>query len=95
LPPGLAPGISDEATAIQATVSSPATIPAQLPVGLGAQSAPYDKVFVDAFTAIAIGHAPIPATLAAQATTLQGILQAANAACWKPDPLGSGVCKVG
>lgn len=95
LPQGLAPGISDEATAIQATASSPATIPAQLPVGLGAQSAPYDKVFVDAFTAIAIGNAPIPATLAAQATTLRGILQAANAACWKPDPLGSGVCKVG
>lgn len=95
LPPGLAPGVSDEATAVQATVSSPATIPAQLPVGLGAQSAPYDKVFVDAFTAIAVNNAPIPATLASQATTLQGILQTANAACWKPDRLGSGVCKVG
>jgi multiple sugar transport system substrate-binding protein len=95
LPPGLAPGISDEATAIQATVSSPATISSQLPIGLGSHSSTYDKVFVDTFTAIAISNAPIPATLSSQATTLQGILQAANAACWKPDPPASGVCKVG
>jgi len=95
LPPGLAPGIGAEATAIQAMVSSPATISSQLPIGLGSQSSTYDKVFVDTFTAIAIGNAAIGATLTAQAKTLQGILQDANAACWKPDPLGSGVCKVG
>jgi multiple sugar transport system substrate-binding protein len=95
LPSGLAPGVSAEATAIQATVSSPATIPAQLPIGLGSQSAPYDKAFVDAFTAIAINGQPIETTLTAAARTLRATLQAAGAHCWKPDPPSAGVCPVG
>jgi multiple sugar transport system substrate-binding protein len=95
LPSSLAPGVSAEAKAIDATTSAPAALASQLPIGLGAQSATYDKVFVDAFTAIALNGAPIPATLAAEATTLQSVLQQAGAACWKPDPPSTGVCQVG
>ena len=95
LPPGLAPGVSDLAAAIQAMVSSPQTISSQLPVGLGAQSAAFDKVFVDTFTQIVLGGAAPGPTLSSQATTLQGILQQAGAHCWKPDPDSAGVCKVG
>jgi multiple sugar transport system substrate-binding protein len=95
LPKNLAPGVSAEAKAIDATTGAPGALASQLPVGLGAQSATYDKAFVDAFTAIALNGAPIPATLAAEATTLQSVLQQAGAACWKPDPASTGVCQVG
>jgi multiple sugar transport system substrate-binding protein len=95
LPPGLAPGVSDLAAAIQATVSSPQTISSQLPVGLGAQSAVFDKVFVDTFTQIVLGGADPGPVLSSQATTLQDILQQAGAHCWRPDPASAGVCKVG
>jgi multiple sugar transport system substrate-binding protein len=95
LPSNLAPGVSAEAKAIDATTGASDALAAQLPIGLGAQSAAYDKVFVDTFTAIALGGASIPATLASEATTLQSVLQQAGAACWKPDPASTGVCQVG
>jgi multiple sugar transport system substrate-binding protein len=94
LPSGLPPGVSSEADAISATVASPATISGQLPVGLGSPTASFDKVFVDTFTEIAINGQPIPATLAKQAATLQSVLNAAGAPCWKPDPPSPGTCKV-
>ena len=95
LPSGLAPGVSDEAKAIVAMTGASGAMASQLPIGLGAQSAAYDKVFVDTFTAIALNNAPIPATLQSQAGTLQSVLQSAGAACWKPDPPSTGVCQVG
>ena len=94
LPSSLPPGVSAEAKAIDATTGTPDALASQLPIGLGAQSASYDKVFVDTFTAIALGGASIPSTLASEATTLQSVLQQAGAACWKPDPVSSGVCQV-
>lgn len=95
LPPGLAPGVSAEAAAIQATVTAADGLASQLPVGLGSQSSIFDKVFVDTFTAIALSGRPIASTLASQATTLQGVLDTAGAHCWKPDPPSTGVCQVG
>jgi multiple sugar transport system substrate-binding protein len=95
LPSGLAPGVAAEAKAINATNAAPGAVASQLPIGLGAQSAAYDKVFVDTFTAIALNGASIPSTLASAATTLQSVLQQAGAACWKPDPVSTGVCHVG
>jgi multiple sugar transport system substrate-binding protein len=95
LPSSLGPGVSAEAKAIDATTGAPKAIASQLPIGLGAQSAAYDKVFVDTFSAIALNGAPIPSTLASEAATLQSVLRQAGAACWKPDPAGTGVCQVG
>jgi multiple sugar transport system substrate-binding protein len=95
LPSNLAPGVSAEAKAIDATTAAPDALASQLPIGLGAQSATYDKVFTDTFSAIALNGASIPSTLAAEATTLQSVLQQAGAACWKPDPVSTGVCQVG
>jgi multiple sugar transport system substrate-binding protein len=95
LPSGLPPGVNAEARAILATTNASGAIPSQLPIGLGAQSSAYDKVFVDTFTAIALNNAPIAATLESQANTLQSLLQSAGASCWKPDPVSTGVCKVG
>ena len=95
LPSGLAPGVSAEAKAIVGMTGASGAVASQLPIGLGAQSAAYDKVFVDTFTAIALNNAPIAATLAAAAVTLQSALTQAGAACWKPDPASTGVCQVG
>jgi multiple sugar transport system substrate-binding protein len=95
LPSGLAAGVTAEAKAIVATNGASDALASQLPVGLGAQSAAYDKVFVDTFTAIALNNAPITSTLAAEAATLQSVLTQAGAACWKPDPASTGVCQVG
>jgi multiple sugar transport system substrate-binding protein len=87
--------VSDEAKAIIATTGATDAIASQLPIGLGAQSAAYDKVFVDTFNAIALNGASIPSTLESQGATLQSVLQTAKAACWKPDPASTGVCQVG
>jgi multiple sugar transport system substrate-binding protein len=95
MPSGMPPGVSDEAKAIVATTGASGAIPSQLPIGLGAQSSTYDKVFVDTFTAIALNNAPIASTLNSQASTLQSLLQSAGASCWKPDPVSTGVCQVG
>lgn len=95
LPSNLAPGVSAEAKAIDATNGAPNALASQLPIGLGSQSATYDKVFTDTFSAIVLSGASIPATLASQAAALQSVLQQAGAACWKPDPVSTGVCQVG
>lgn len=95
LPPGMPPGVTAEAKAILATTGAPGAIASRLPIGLGAQSTTYDKVFVDTFTAIALNNASIPRTLNSQAAALQSILRQAGAACWTPDPPSAGVCKVG
>lgn len=95
LPSNLAPGVSNEAKAIQKMTSAPGALASELPIGLGSQSDPYDKVFVDTFTAIAINGASISSTLDSEAAMLQSVLQAAGASCWKPDPVSTGVCKVG
>jgi multiple sugar transport system substrate-binding protein len=95
LPKGLAAGVSQEAKAIVATTEAKNALASELPIGLGAKSASFDKVFVDTFTAIALNGAPIAKTLDSEASTLQGILTSAGAACWKPDPPSTRVCAVG
>jgi multiple sugar transport system substrate-binding protein len=95
LPKNLASGVNQETKAILATTGASGALASELPIGLGAQSAAFDKVFIDTFTAIALGGAPIAKTLESEARTLQGVLASAGAACWKPDPPSSGVCVVG
>jgi multiple sugar transport system substrate-binding protein len=95
LPSNLPPGVSAEAKAILAMTGASDALSSELPIGLGSQSATFDKVFTDTFTAIAIQNQAIGPTLDQQAATLQSILQSAGAACWKPDPPSKGVCRVG
>jgi multiple sugar transport system substrate-binding protein len=95
LPEDLDPGIQKEADAIQATVSDPNVLTSLLPVGLGEQNPAYNKVFRDSFQAIAIDDNDIQSVLDEQAEILQGVLDAAGASCWTPDPESDGVCQVG
>jgi multiple sugar transport system substrate-binding protein len=95
LPADLGEGVQKEVAAVQATTSDPAALESLLPVGLGEQSGAYNDVFKATFRAIVLDGQDIQQTLDAQAATLQGILQTANAACWAPDPPSEGVCPVG
>jgi len=95
LPSALPSGERELAHGIETMVKSPHTIVSALPVGLGAQSDAYDKVFTDTFTAIAINNSPVASTLQQQAVKLQSVLRSAHAACWAPDPASHGVCRVG
>jgi multiple sugar transport system substrate-binding protein len=64
-------------------------------VGMGANDAKFTKVFQDCFTAIVLRGKDIRQTLDAQAQTMQGLISAANAPCWVPDPKSTSACQVG
>jgi multiple sugar transport system substrate-binding protein len=95
LPEDLEPGVQAEADAVRATTTSEDALPSLLPVGLGEQGEAYNKVFRDTFQAIVLDGDDIRETLDAQAANLQSVLDAAQAACWSPDPASDGVCQVG
>lgn len=95
LPEDLEAGIQAEANAVQATTDDPDSLTSLLPVGLGEQNGAYNKVFRDTFMAIAVNGNDISAVLEEQGQNLQSVLDAADAACWSPDPASDGVCQVG
>jgi multiple sugar transport system substrate-binding protein len=95
LPGDLDPGIQAEQQAVAAQVGSPDALPALLPVALGDQGGAYNQVFKDAFQQIVIQNQDPATALDALATTLQGVLDTAGAACWSPDPPSTGPCQVG
>ncbi|MDQ3412091.1 MAG: ABC transporter substrate-binding protein [Chloroflexota bacterium] len=95
LPTELDPGIQAEADAVAATATDPNALPSLLPVGLGDQAEAYNKVFRDAFQRIILDEEEIEAVLADEGANLQAALDAAEAACWAPDPASDGTCQVG
>ena len=70
-------------------------LPSVLPIGLGAQSGAYAKVFTDSFTRMVINKEDPMTVLKDEGSQLQALLNAAGAACWQPDPKSTGVCQVG
>lgn len=95
LPTDLPEGVQAEVAAVQATTGSEDALASLLPVGLGDQAGAYNKVFRDSFQSIVLDGNDIRAVLDEQAANLQGVLDAAQAPCWAPDPEGDGVCQVG
>jgi multiple sugar transport system substrate-binding protein len=95
LPAELDPGIQAEADAVAATATDPNALPSLLPVGLGDQGEAYNKVFRDSFQRIILDGEEIAAVLEAEGANLQAALDAAEAACWSPDPESDGTCQVG
>lgn len=95
LPEDLEPGIQAEADAILATTQDENAITSLLPVGLGEQNGAYNKVFRDTFMSIAVDGNDIQTVLDEQGQVLQGVLDAAGASCWTPDPESDGICQVG
>jgi multiple sugar transport system substrate-binding protein len=70
-------------------------IPSVLPIGLGAQSGAYAKVFNDSFTRMVLNKEDPMTVLKDEGNQLQQLLNAAGAACWQPDPKSNGTCQVG
>jgi multiple sugar transport system substrate-binding protein len=80
--------------AISAMTSAADALPALLPVGLGDKGGQFNQVYIDTFERIVLGNQDIRQVLDQQAETLRGVLNAANAPCWLPDPPSEGPCPV-
>jgi multiple sugar transport system substrate-binding protein len=91
----LGPGLLKIAGAVKLQQRAEDALPSLLPVGLGTQGGNYNRVFQDTFTRIVINKEDPTAVLDDQGAKLQGVLNAAGAPCWKPDPASSGTCQVG
>lgn len=88
------PGIRAEVDAVQAMYGSRDVIPALSPVGLGEQEEAYNQVFRTTFEQIVLDRRDVGTTLDEQAGSLQEVLDAAKARCWRPDPASTGTCQV-
>jgi multiple sugar transport system substrate-binding protein len=94
VPTDLNPGVKLETEAVQRQTSAKDALPALLPIGLGAKSGEFKAVYMDTFQRVVIGGEDAQSVLAAQAQTLQRIMDDARAPCWAPDPPSDGPCKV-
>ena len=83
------------AAAVKLQQSQNDALPSVLPIGLGAQAGAYAKVFTDSFTRMVMNKEDPMTVLKDEGNQLQALLNAANAACWQPDPKSNGVCQVG
>jgi multiple sugar transport system substrate-binding protein len=90
---GLKPGVGLEASAAAKQSGNKKGIPALLPVGLGSKDAEFNKAYTDTFTRIILRNEDIQTVLNSEAPALDGLLTAANAPCWPPDPPSSGACQ--
>jgi multiple sugar transport system substrate-binding protein len=92
----LGPGLLKIAAAVKTQQNSEDAKPSVLPIGLGAQSGAYAKVFTDTFTRLVLnGESNPQGVLQDEGSQLQTLLNAAGAPCWSPDPPSSGTCQVG
>lgn len=94
LPADLNPGLKLAVSAIQKTSTAKDSIAALLPVGLGAKSGEFDKIFLDTFQLICLrGQKPRP-VLDRQGEALAKLMTETGAPCWRPDPPSQGACAV-
>ena len=94
LPPDLSPGMTLAVSAVQKTGAANDGIAALLPVGLGAKSGEFDKIFLDTFQRVVLRGEKPDAVLARQGAALQALMTETGAPCWKPDPVTAGACQV-
>jgi multiple sugar transport system substrate-binding protein len=95
IPATLPAGTWTESLAVKAQQNNKKSISALVPVGLGAQNAQFNKVYLDTWNRILIQGQPIESVLNDEGTIMQGLLQAAGAKCWAPDKKSTGPCPVG
>jgi multiple sugar transport system substrate-binding protein len=66
-----------------------------LPIGIGAESGNFNKIYRDTFTRIVRNGENIQKVLNEQGALLQAIFDKTGAPCWAPDPpSGKAPCKV-
>lgn len=64
------------------------------PVGLGAGTDAFTRIYQDAFARIVLRGEDIGAVLGEEAPRLQQLVDEAGAPCWRPDPPGPGPCRI-
>jgi multiple sugar transport system substrate-binding protein len=64
------------------------------PAGLGSRSDDFTAVYQDTFRRIVLGNEDIRTVLNEEAPRLQQLVNAAGAACWRPDPPSRGPCQI-
>jgi multiple sugar transport system substrate-binding protein len=94
IPADLVAGVQLEAMAVQRQAMAGDSLPALLPVGLGARGNDLNRVYLDTFTRIVLKAEPVQQVLDEQTPVLQAILNETGAPCWSPDPPGNGPCTV-
>jgi multiple sugar transport system substrate-binding protein len=94
LPSDLAAHLKMEAEAVQAQSKAADAKVALLPIGLGTQGGPFNKVQLDTFQRIVVKGEDIQKVLNEQAAILQTVMNDAKAPCWRPDPPSTGPCQV-
>jgi multiple sugar transport system substrate-binding protein len=94
LPGDLDPGLRAVITAVEAQQEASQSHPALLPVGLGAHTGEFDRIFTDTFQRIVVRGQDIEQVLRVEGRTMQRVLDAAAAPCWPPDPPSQAPCRV-
>jgi multiple sugar transport system substrate-binding protein len=94
IPSNLPAAVRLEAAAVKAQASARDARPSLLPVGLGAKSGEFNKVYLDTMSRIVLNNEPVQQVLNDEAKTLQAILNETKAPCWAPDPPSRGPCHV-
>jgi multiple sugar transport system substrate-binding protein len=91
----ISPGLLAEAAAVRKQQKAPDAVQALLPIGIGAESGNFTKIYRDTFTRIVRNGENIQTVLREQGELLDQIFVKTNAPCWAPDPSsGKARCKV-
>lgn len=94
LPDDMPPSVKAAGEVIQYTSTSPDSITALLPMGLGDAGGKFNQVYTDMFERAILGGQPVRAALDDQAMALEKIMQETGAPCWAPDAASDGPCPV-
>lgn len=93
MPSDLDPGVQMADAAIEKMQAANDAVPASPPMGLGERGGEFDRIFIDAFQRIVLHGEPPRPVLDSEAETLNSLLTETGAACWQPDPPGTGACR--
>ena len=93
MPSDLDPGVQMADAAIEKMQAANDAVPASPPMGLGERGGEFDRIFIDAFQRIVLHGEPPRPVLDSEAETPNGLLTETGAACWQPDPPGTGACR--
>jgi multiple sugar transport system substrate-binding protein len=91
----ISPGLLAEAAAVRKQQKARDAVQALLPIGIGAESGNFNKIYRDTFTRIVRNNENIQTVLKEQGDLLQEVFTKTGAPCWAPDPpSGKAPCKV-
>lgn len=94
LPDDMPASVQAAGEVISYTSTSPDSITALLPMGLGDAGGKFNQVYTDMFERSVLGGQPVREALEDQAKALEAIMQETGAPCWAPDAASEGPCPV-